>query len=272
MTGANEAAPASNSGEGADATAAGTSDRLKRQASQPWSMKSLHREIMLSDAYQRSSVDAMDCGCEMAGPSAGPDPRLSIDPSNTWLWKFSRRRLSAEELRDSILAASGDLDATPGGPHPFPPESAWGFTQHGPFQAVYDNDKRSVYLMTQRIKRHPFMALFDGADANTSTPDRYTTIVPTQALFFLNDPFVHAKSDHMATRLMTLPDTAARVDQAFRLMFSRPPTEREQASSSQFLADYAANLPDGTSEDKPRRAWAAYARVLMSSNEFLFVD
>src|SRR5207342_1510539 len=101
---------------------------------------------------------------------------------------FPRRRLSAEEIRDAILAVSGELDSTPAREHPFPSPISWGYTQHNPFIAVYDDNKRSVYLMTQRLKRHPFLALFDGADTNASTPSRGATTVPTQALFLMNDP------------------------------------------------------------------------------------
>ena len=128
-----------------------------------WSIKAMHRTILLSDAYQRAA--------------------------------FPRRRLDAEEIRDSLLFVSGDLDSTPGGPHPFPDPKTWGFTQHAPFAAVYDTNRRSVYLMTQRIKRHPFLALFDGPDPNTSTASRQTTTVPPQALFFMNDPFVHSRAE-----------------------------------------------------------------------------
>ena len=113
---------------------------------------------------------------------------------------FPRRRLSAEEIRDAILSVSGELDVTPAQQHPFPAHTGWSFTQHSPFSAVYDHDKRSVYLMTQRLKRHPFLALFDGADPNTTTPQRLTTTAPTQALYFLNDAFVHAKSQQVAAR------------------------------------------------------------------------
>jgi hypothetical protein len=230
-----------------------------------WSIKSMHRLMMLSDVYQRSSLDD-------ASGSTGNDPRMTIDPSNVWLWRFARRRQSAEELRDSILAVCGDLDLNPGTSHPFPAEPTWGFTQHSPFLAVYDHDKRSIYLMTQRIKRHPFLALFDGADSNTSTPQRFSTIVPTQALFFLNDPFVHTKSDHMATKLLALPDDAARIDRAFRLMYSRPPTDGEKRAGGTFVEDYEKSLRDGSPTDKRRQAWAAYLRVMMSSNEFVFLD
>ncbi|HQZ64855.1 MAG TPA: PSD1 and planctomycete cytochrome C domain-containing protein, partial [Planctomycetaceae bacterium] len=135
-----------------------------------WSIKTMHRAIMLSATYQQSA------GTETSG-----------DDLYT---HFARRRLSAEEIRDTILMVTRELDPEPGQGHPFPSPISWGFSQHGPFNAVYDHNKRSVYLMTQRLKRHPFLALFDGPDTNASTPDRLGTTVPTQALYFLNDPFV----------------------------------------------------------------------------------
>ena len=95
--------------------------------------------------------------------------RASSTPTNDYLWRFNRRRLDAEAIRDTLLAVGGNLDRTPGGPHPFPPQPTWDFTQHNPFKAVYETNRRSVYLMTQRIQRHPFLALFDGADPNAST-------------------------------------------------------------------------------------------------------
>src|SRR5262249_46410112 len=140
-----------------------------------WSIKAMHRMIMLSRTYQLSS--AVD------------EQAAARDPSNEWLWHFERRRLDAESIRDSLLAVAGNLDRTPGGPHPFPSENTWGFTQHKPFQAVYANGRRSLYLLTMRLRRHPFLALFDGADANSSTAGRTVTTVPTQALFFMNNPF-----------------------------------------------------------------------------------
>ena len=82
---------------------------------------------------------------------------------------------------------------------------------------MYDHNKRSVYLMTQRLKRHPFLALFDGADPNATTAQRLATTVPTQALFFLNDPFVHAKAEQWADRLLAAgPDEQQRIEPAWR--------------------------------------------------------
>jgi hypothetical protein len=223
-----------------------------------WSVKALHRLIMLSQAYQQQS--------------AGDAHKAQVDPDDVWLWRFRRRRLSAEEIRDAILAVSGDLELTMGGAHPFPDEKTWGFTQHTPFSAVYDHNRRSVYLMTQRIKRHPFLTLFDGADANASTSERYTTTVPTQALFFLNDPFVHARSASFAARLMELTDDRARLARAFELMFARPPSEDDHAATARFLSEYTGDLAGDPAPDRHRIAWAAWLRVLMSGNEFVFID
>src|SRR4029077_12432567 len=107
----------------------------------------------------------------------------------------------------------GNLDRSRGGPHPFPDQRSWDFTQHKPFKAVYDTDRRSVYLMTQRIQRHPFLALFDGADTNASTARRVTSTTPLQALYWLNDPFVHEQAKRFAARLLAeQPDDAGRVE------------------------------------------------------------
>ena len=176
-------------------------------------------------------------------------------------------------MRDSILAISGELDPTPGREHPFPSPIGWGFTQHGPFSAVYESNKRSVYLMVQRIKRHPFLALFDGADPNTTTPERRPTTVPTQALFFLNDPFVHAKAEKFAARLQTArPDEAQRIELANRLTLGRAPTEAERTEASEFLAAYRAEIAASGKGNAEITALAAYVRTLFGSNEFLHLD
>ena len=237
-----------------------------------WSMKAMHRLIVTSDEWQKSGELLVASGEQNNGSTS-----FASLPSNSQLATYNsplfppRRRLTAEELRDSILAVSGDLDRSPGGPHPFPDEKTWGFTQHNPFAAVYEHDRRSVYLMLQRIKRHPLFALFDGPDTATSTPDRFTTTVPTQALFFLNDSFVHAKSESFARRLQSLPEVQ-RFDRVFALLFSRPITSDERDAAKQFVSDYQRDLGDIPETERPIQAWAAWLRVLLSSNEFLYVD
>lgn len=218
-----------------------------------WSLKSLHRLIMLSAIYQQAT---------------------GTDPAAIELYSgFPRRRLDAEEIRDAVLLVSGELDPTPGREHPFPPPTSWGFTQHGPFTAVYDHHRRSVYLMTQRLKRHPFLALFDGPDPNASTAERLGTTVPTQALFFLNDPFIHDKAESWATRLLAaLPDDTARLDEAWQTAVARKPSSAERTEALDFLAAYRAELLASGIDNGDRRAWAAYLRTLIGSNEFLYVD
>jgi hypothetical protein len=193
--------------------------------------------------------------------------------SNGLITSFPRRRLSAEEIRDAILLVSGELDREPAQEHPFPSPLSYGFSQHGPFTAVYEHNKRSVYLMTQRLKRHPFLALFDGPDPNASTPSRLETTVPTQALYFLNDPFVYAKSDAWAKRLLEgKADEASQIELAYRGAFSRAPSSAEQLDAVDFLAAYRQELLLTGKDKVAVRALAAFVRTLFGSNEFLHVD
>jgi hypothetical protein len=189
---------------------------------------------------------------------------------------FSRRRLDAEEIRDAILFVSEQLDTEPAREHPFPTPINWGFSQHGPFNAVYDHNKRSIYLMTQRLKRHPFLALFDGADPNATTADRLNTTVPTQALFFLNDPFVHEKAEKWAARLVSQSSKEGDwVDLVWLHAMGHTPNDVERSEATEFLALSRAELA-GTKripiDQCSLDSLAAYIRTLFGSNEFLHVD
>jgi hypothetical protein len=144
-----------------------------------WSIKAMHRLIMNSAVYQSASTDNI--------------ANQERDPSNRFYWRFDRHRLEAESVRDALLFTAGNLNMTRPGPHPFPPPEKWTWTQHAPFKERYDTQFRSVYLMTQRLQRHPLLALFDGPDTNSSTEARRASIVPQQALFALNDPFVDGR-------------------------------------------------------------------------------
>lgn len=229
-----------------------------------WSLKRLHKLIVMSSAYGMSSTE---------------DARvLRSDPDNRLLSRQNRRRLDAEEIRDAMLAVSGDLDPSMGGAHPFPPVSTWGFTQHTPFTAVYETNRRSVYLMTQRIRKHPFLALFDGAEPNASTPERVATTTPIQALFALNDPFVHARALALARRLQAAsPAAGDRIERAYRLCLGRPAAPAELREGAAFLQSAAAALRDGkasapSSVEVELQSLAALVRVLLGSNAFFHVD
>ncbi|MDG1894453.1 MAG: PSD1 and planctomycete cytochrome C domain-containing protein [Fuerstiella sp.] len=224
-----------------------------------FSVKTIHRLIMNSRTYQQSS-DVTDASA-------------THDAENQFLTRFPRRRLDAEEIRDSLLMAADNLDTTVAEAHPFPAESTWTFTQHNPFSAVYDTNKRSAYMMVQRQRRDPYLALFDGADPNASTPVRQLTTVPTQALYFLNSPFFHDQAVGFSQGILTVGQEQAdgnhhlrqrhRIEQAFRWLYQRQPTAAEYAAAADFLEQYPGSLQE---------KWAAYARVLLAANEFLYLD
>ena len=226
-----------------------------------WSVKAMHKLVMLSRAYRMGAQD--NAAYALA------------DPNNDLLWKFDQRRLSAEEIRDSLLTVSGLLDRTPAGQHPFPEESEWRYTQHRPFVAVYETSHRSVYLMQQRIRKQPFLSIFDGADTNATTATRSPSTTPVQALFLMNDKLAHEAADKLAVRVgLAFDEDPKRIDYAYRLCFGRPAAEDEVATGRQYLRGCrerlnSANIPW---DQQARAALASYMRVLMSSNEFLYVD
>ena len=226
-----------------------------------WSVKSLHRLILNSAAYQQSSE------FDATAAEADPDARL--------LWRFNRRRLSAEEIRDAMLLVSGELDRSPGGEHPFPAVESWGFSQHAPYYGVYPTNRRSVYLMQQRLKRHPFLSLFDGADVNVSTSRRELTTVPTQALYLMNSDFVHERAASVAKQILAADtEQAARLRSLFERTLGRPPHSSEIVDSSSFLDSYSQALAEtGMPENEREQAvWSGLVRTVLTRNEFLFVD
>ncbi|MGI8980682.1 MAG: DUF1553 domain-containing protein [Pirellulaceae bacterium] len=224
-----------------------------------WSIKKMHRRMMLSGFYQLSSHE----------------PATTADPAHQFLSHYPRQRLDAESLRDSLLMLGGNLDRSVGKEQPFPALATWGFTQHNPFTAVYDSPRRSIYLMTQRLKRHPYLSLFDGADTNASTPRRQDTTVPTQSLFLLNDPFVHEQSTGLARRLLaSSTDEPARIRVAYEIILTREPTTDDLSADKEFLAEYTkilstSNIP---ADQRDVAAWSALVRTLVTRNDFLFVD
>jgi hypothetical protein len=236
-----------------------------------WSIKKMHKLMMLSHAYQLAS----DGGENGRLTRVATGRNSAIDVNNDYLWRFNRRRLEAEEIRDSVLAVSGALDRTMGGEHPFPPEQTWRFSQHVQFFAVYDTNRRSVYLMQQRLKKHPFFEVFDGADTNATTDNRAQSVTPVQALFLMNSPFMHDQSDQFAVRVGMAYDTIReRADYAFRLAYGRSARPEEIREAQNYLLQARQELEAGntTPDQLNRKALASYLRVVMSSNEFLYVD
>lgn len=227
-----------------------------------WSIKAMHRLIMTSDAYKRSNVNH--------------SKNELVDSGNRYYWRFDRQRMDAETIRDSLLHLGGNLDLTRPGPHPFPPKEQWKWTAHHQFKAVYPSNHRSVYLMVQRLHPHPFLAIFNGPNTSASTDTRDRSTVPLQALFMANSNFVEQQAKGLADRLAGITDEPkSLISEMFRRVYLREPKLAEVARGIQYLAAYAAASGDseGDAPDQSmKRALASYAKVLITSNEFLFVD
>ncbi|MFP6762744.1 MAG: DUF1549 and DUF1553 domain-containing protein, partial [Planctomycetaceae bacterium] len=221
-----------------------------------WSIKHLHRLIMSSRTYQLA--------CDDLGKNA------QSDPDNHFLWRGNRRRLDAEQIRDSLLAFSGELDLSPGGRHPFDHHLTYFYRQHEPFQETYATNRRSVYLMQQRIQKTPYLDLFDGPDGNVSLPERNATTTTLQALFLMNSRFIHERAAVTARRLLAAATTRQdRIEWACRTIFARSAAAAEIDHAHRYFREARTA---GGKEHTEIDAWAGYLRGMVSSNEFLFIE
>jgi hypothetical protein len=206
-----------------------------------WSIKAMHREMMLSASYQMSSrYDAASA---------------ERDPDDHYLWRMSRRRLEVEPWRDAMLAVAGNLDRTLGGPS---------VDLQSP-----DNRRRTLYAAISRHSLDPVLRLYDFPDPNLTNDRRTATIVPSQQLFVLNSDFIVRQAKVLAARLTADPkeDDATRIRHAFLLLYARPATDKEVRLGTRFLAAAATDR-----EKKALSPWKQYAQVLLGANEFIFVD
>jgi hypothetical protein len=208
------------------------------------SVKKLQREIMLSSVYRLSSQD-----------SKSNDEK---DPANRFYWRFNRQRLDAEEIRDSVLFAAGSLDLKKtGGP-------SADFNDE-------DNNRRTVYCKISRFRMNNFLQVFDFPNPSFTAEQRFSTIVPTQRLYFMNSGFVYRQADHLAQRVYSAGDDNGRIRAVYRILYGREPTTKEAQLGLNFLHT-TTDLKGETIMGQPSTAWKEYARVLLSSNEFEFVN
>ncbi len=201
-----------------------------------WSLKKLHRRIMLSATYQQASVV--------------PRAHLAQDPDNRWLGRFSPRRLEAEAIRDAMLFTAGRLDRKRG----------------GPASAELTSTRRSLYVQTARWERSNFATLFDAANPDASVEKRTTSTVAPQALFLLNNDFVLVQARHLADRLQREVPTeeTARLQRAFVILFARPAQPEEIRLAQEILAQ--------PPRDGKEANWRALLHVLLCGNEFVYLD
>jgi hypothetical protein len=203
-----------------------------------WSIKQMHREILLSAAYQQRSA-----------PSA---ETLNFDADNRLFSRMNRKRLEAEAIRDNLLAVTGRTD----------------FTMGGPSTRDLASPRRTLYLMTIRSDKSGFGPLFDAADPESSVDRRTISTVAPQALFLLNDPFVVEQTKTLAKRILTekAANDGERLERAYILLYGRLPIGDERAIGEQFLKRAAER------GDKEEATWQAYCQVLLCANEFIYVD
>jgi cytochrome c553 len=219
-----------------------------------WSVKALHRMILLSNTYQMSSL-------------AG-DPIVQADPENRLFSRFPRRRLSVEEMRDGMLAIDGSLDLAMGG------------TLQSGFGTDGENSKdrlsvrpesvkrREVYLPLRRANLPNLLNLFDFGDATTAASKRPATTVAPQALFMMNSDFVTGRAQNLAKQLLDNPslDQAGRARSLYLRILNRQATPLEIDTGLSYIDGFQKR---GTSL---LEAWTSFSRILLASNEYIYLD
>jgi Protein of unknown function (DUF1553)/Protein of unknown function (DUF1549) len=222
-----------------------------------WKMKPVQRMILLSSAYRQASQSPIE---KIAAEK---------DSENTLLWKFNRRRMEAEELRDSMLAVSGQLNPKSGGPSvlvPIEPELVKMLERPQYWVATRDKseyNRRTMYLIYKRNLRLPFMEVFDGPDMQFSCSRREQSTHAPQALEMLNGKTANDLAAAFAARLLKeSPTSDARINQAWRLAAGRPPTLKEKA----LAAKYLVAAPEDPALVKE------FALAVLNLNSFLYIN
>jgi hypothetical protein len=207
-----------------------------------WSLKQLHKSIMLTAVYQQGAIENADA--------------RQVDPNNELLWRFPRTRLDLESMRDSMLWVSGELDVSMGG-RPFD------------FLATPAVTRRSVYGFINRDIISPLSSTFDAANPNACTVKRPQTIVPQQSLFALNSAFIQDRAQSFARQAheQVTEDPKARIRWMYQRAYSREPEAAEIELAIKFLS-----RGDPADESAQREKWVQLGHVLLASNEFVFVD
>ena len=220
-----------------------------------WRIKTLHRLMVLSATYRQASL------------TENPDA-LRADPSNRLLWRFRRRRLEAEAVRDNVLSASGRLNPEHYGLPIFPmlPDDVGERVKWNSSKWFTHDDhrsrKRSIYIYQQRSLSMPFMQAFDALVCEQSRPKRRSSVTPLQALAMYNGRFVNQEAVHFAARVRKLAgeNASTQIDFAFQVAYGRHPTPEEVTRLAGFLKTASSDPLVGL------------CRVLLNSNEFVYID
>jgi len=229
-----------------------------------WSMKRLHREIVLSATYAQASTASAEA--------------LRVDPSNQWISRFPLHRVDAEALRDSLLSVSGEIDLTLGGP--FVPTARSGVGEVAVDPKHAGARRRGLYLQQRRTQTESFLSVFDAPSIVASCPRRPTTTTPLQSLTQLNSRFARERAEAIAAWIVTEHPAAAqggpepKFDAMFLALFwrvlAREPLPEERAASAEFMKAQLAEY--GTDRDAVRRAWTDFCQMILASNAFVYVE
>jgi Protein of unknown function (DUF1553) len=233
-----------------------------RFVEQGWSIKQMHRTIMLSSTYQMSSnYDAH---------------AAEVDPENTLLWRASRRRLEAEEIRDAVTAVTGVIDLTEGGTMLSQKDREYVSNTSRRGGADYDLPRRSVYLPVVRSSMYEMFQAFDLPDPSTPNGDRNSTVVAPQALFMMNAALVLKSTRSMASKLLAEGgiDDPGRVREVYERALGRPPAASDVDRALTFIAGVEKAMTERETDAAKRHlfAWESFCKALLSTNEFIYVN
>jgi hypothetical protein len=221
-----------------------------------WPVKDMHRLIMKSETYRQAS----------SGGFSGPektDPRI-VDPENRLLWRANIQRLEAEQIRDAMLFTSGWLDTTIGGKTIPLKNREFVFNHTSKDATTYESPRRALYLPIIRNHLYDMLEQFDYPDPTMPTGSRNSTVIAPQALIMMNAPVVMQSADKLAARVAALSDDTQRVQQAYALLYGRPPSVQESADALALLRDFSTT-------EKPERAWSLLGQTLYAANEFIYL-
>lgn len=233
----------------------------KRCIENGWSLKKLHRMIILSATYQMSTNYN--------------DAAALVDPENRLLWRMNRRRLEVEEMRDALLSIGGALDDSMGGTQLTTANRAYVTSTANVNPVVYQNNRRSIYLPVVRSALYELFQAFDFADPSVLNGRRDQTTVAPQALFMMNSALVLEQSQGLAKHLLmrTDLDATGRINALYVKAYGRPPTsvevQRDIAYLERFRAAAAGKVPEAEVE---LRAWISVCRAVLAANEFMYVE
>ena len=226
-----------------------------------WSLKEMHRLILLSNTYQQSTLVSSEAA------TADPDNRL-------WS-RFPVRRLAAEEIRDSLLFVSGQLDTTMGGSLLKVKNRGYLFDHTSIDTTDYNSPRRSLYLPVIRNNVFEMFQLLDFPDPAVPTGDRATTTVAPQALMMMNSDFVMQAADALAGRVLTKESSdSERVKEIYVTCLGREPSDEEISQDLQLIQDTLQTFSSDARSDKDRltTAWSVACQVVLASSEFVYLQ